>query len=382
LRSIAEWIKLTGWFPGTWTNAHVNRLIRDNYKADFTIDKIAFLVTASTVSLYHLENIFALLDTSEYDIVFIGPVSELACREKNYGKKYNSRIFSINEVIKRRSCYKLAVTISGNETTSYGKRLLGLQFIADKIMLVASIFHHVHITDYLNNFAYDYVVFSGEYQKRIYEKLVCKGKIFVMGSPRMVTNTKEIITEQVDAHINPKNKTILILPSYFDTKIVILDFLHLIAKLQDEYNIIVKPHPDIAEKIMRKFLLIVPRAIYLKKADNVKLFPIANFAICDSGNSVLTTIRADKNIILINAGREDAEKNYILHDPMYSYFRERIINFYPDEEEKLFAALKDDSVWEKQKEIRREIRAEFFTENPDPARDIAELCRRIVRGEL
>jgi hypothetical protein len=92
-------------------------------------------------------------------------------------------------------------------------------------------------------------------------------------------------------------------------------------------------------------------------------------------------VKADKNIMLFNAPRDDEAQNHCLRDSVNTYLRDRIINFYTDEEEKFFAALKDDSVWEKQKEIRREIRVEFFADNPNPARDIAELCRRIVRGE-
>jgi hypothetical protein len=77
------------------------------------------------------------------------------------------------------------------------------------------------------------------------------------------------------------------------------------------------------------------------------------------------------------------EKDHIfLCSPVNSYLRENIINFYPDEEEeKIFAALKDVAIWEKQKEIRCQIRSEFFTENPNPALDIAGLCRRILKGE-
>jgi hypothetical protein len=394
LRKLAELAKLTGCFPGTWTSAHVRRLIRANYSAEYTEDKIAFIVSASAVSLLHLENIFFLLAPHEYDIVFIGPMSESACMEKRYDKKYNCAVLSINEVVKRKFRYKLAVTISGDETTSYGKRLLGLQFIADKILLITSIFMHIHITDFLENFEYDYVVFSGEFQKQRYEKLVRKGKMFVMGSPRMIMRgddydskdgiktVYEGIAEQTGDCINTDKKTILLLPSYVGDKRIILDFLHLIKKLQDEYNIIIKPHQDMAEEILHPVLSVVPQAIFLKKFDNVKLFPAANFVICDNGNSVLTTIRADKNIILFNAVRDDAEEKPELRDPVYSYLREKIINFYPDEEEKFFAALKDGDIWEKQKEIRRQIRADFFTENPNPARDIAGLCRRIVKGEV
>jgi hypothetical protein len=97
---------------------------------------------------------------------------------------------------------------------------------------------------------------------------------------------------------------------------------------------------------------------------------------------VFYAILADKNTILLNTPRPELLTRAFATSTPSNIIRDRIVNFYPDEEEKFFAALKDDSIWEKQREIRRQIRAEFFTENPNPARDIAELCRRIVKGEL
>jgi hypothetical protein len=111
------------------------------------------------------------------------------------------------------------------------------------------------------------------------------------------------------------------------------------------------------------------------------LLPAADFVICDYGGSVFSAIKADKNVLLFNVYKSDSSS---VTSPLglSINIRDRIINFYPDEEEKFFAALKDESVWEKQKAIRRDIRSEFFTENPNPARDIAELCKRIVKGEV
>jgi hypothetical protein len=89
----------------------------------------------------------------------------------------------------------------------------------------------------------------------------------------------------------------------------------------------------------------------------------------------------DKNVLLLNTSKKELLTGDCAPDVPVNIIRDRVINFYPDEEEKFFAALKDDAVWEKQKEIRRQIRSEFFTENPNPARDIAGLCRRILKGE-
>jgi hypothetical protein len=401
LRGLAEEVKESCRFPGTWTSAHVKRLERQNYRPERKIDKIAFIINKSSMATAHLENIFLNLDTSDYDIVFMGPRSELECREKAYAQKHNCNVVSVNEVIARKLCYKLAVTMFGDFKSTKCIKKYGFNFIAEKTLLVASIFDYTYSLEYLKKNPYDYIVCCGEFHKKIFEQYFDNKSIFILGSPRFkpisaelrgtiaVETARRVIAEQSGVHMNPAKKTMLLLPSYNGAVSSIrncatIDFLPMMAKLQDEYNIIIKPHPEWASSwggCKDFFCEAVPNAVFLNNADNFMLYPIADFVVCDYSNVIFTTIHADKNIILFNAGRNDVEKNYALRSPVNSYLRENIINFYPDEEEKFFAALKDDSIWEKQKEMRRQICADFFTDNPNPARDIAGLCRRILKGE-
>ncbi|MDR2097140.1 MAG: hypothetical protein LBP37_01300 [Spirochaetaceae bacterium] len=195
-------------------------------------------------------------------------------------------------------------------------------------------------------------------------------------------NAEEIIVRHTGRYINPNKKTLLWLPTHTEISSCI-SFAPIIAKLQNEFNIILKPHVfTYYEKAnfndyMRK---IIPEITIINNVDNIKLIPIADFVVCDYGGSVFYAIHADKNVVLLNMSKPELLTGAFAPSVPSNAIRNRIINFYADEEGKFFAELKDASVWEKQKEIRREIRAEFFTENQDPARDIAELCRRIVRG--
>jgi hypothetical protein len=350
----------------------------------------------------HLENVFLSLDTGEYDVVFMGPRSEIECTDRGYAEKYNCNVVSINEVTDKKLCYKLAVTMWGDHKSKNRIKKYGIRFIAEKILLVSSIFDHTYGIESAEKFPYDYIACCGEFQRKFFSQYFDAKKIFLTGSPRLKAKSlivdresgaetaRRIIIEQVGLGVIFDKKTLLLLPSYNQEvsshrNCATIDFLPALSKLQNDYNIIIKPHPEWASSWAGSkvfFLKMLPNAVFLNDIDNAKLFPVADFVICDYSNVILTTVYADKNIILFNAARSDVAKGLNLRDPVNTYIRSRIINFYPDEEEKFFAALKDESVWEKQKEIRREIRAEFFTENPDPARDIAELCRRIVRGEL
>jgi CDP-glycerol glycerophosphotransferase (TagB/SpsB family) len=189
-----------------------------------------------------------------------------------------------------------------------------------------------------------------------------------------------IIELQAKRRLNHGKKNILWLPSHTKTT-SLYTFAPVLAKIQTDYNIIVKPHPLLLN--IEKFITsIIPEVTIINQVSNDKLLPAADFSICDYGGSVFLSIMADKNTLLFNADKPEFPPELSIQDIPELAIRDRIINFYTDEEEKFFTALKDDSVWEKQKEIRAQIRAEFFTDNPDPARDIAELCRRIVKGEL
>ncbi|MDR1147733.1 MAG: CDP-glycerol glycerophosphotransferase family protein [Spirochaetaceae bacterium] len=402
LRELAEDVKEVCCFPGTWTSAHVKRLERQNYRPEHKIDKIAFIINKSSMATAHLENIFLNLDTKDYDIVFMGPRSELECNEKAYAQKHNCNVVSVNEVIAHKLCYKLAVTMFGDHKSKKHIKKYGLNFIAEKTLLIASIFDYTYSLEYLKKKPYDYIVCCGEFHKKFFEQYFDNKSIFMLGSPRFkpisagscgaaaVETARRLIAEQSGIKLNPAKKTLLLLPSYNGAvssarNCATIDFLPILTKLQDEYNIIIKPHPEWASSwggCKDFFCAAIPNAVFLNNVDNFMLYPAADFVVCDYSNVIFTTIHADKNIILFNAGRNDVEKNYALRNPVNSYLRENIINFYPDEEEKLFAALKDDAIWEKQKEIRRQIRADFFTDNPNPARDIAGLCGRIMKGEV
>jgi hypothetical protein len=262
LRDMAEFVKEKCCFPGTWTNAHVERLIRKKYKPEHIAGKIAIVINKSSMSAAHLENLFPCLSPVEYDIVFMGPRSELEVRDRAYAEKYNCTVISANEVIRRKLCYKLAVTMWGDHKSKNSIiKKYGLSFIAEKTLLIASIYDCTYGIEYLEKFPYDYVVCCGEFGRKLFETFGRKDNIFVLGSPRFTpkpaasdkedrTETaRRMITEQTGENINPCKKTILLLASYHSAisslqNCASIDFLPMLKKPQDEYNIIIKPHPE------------------------------------------------------------------------------------------------------------------------------------------
>jgi CDP-glycerol glycerophosphotransferase (TagB/SpsB family) len=264
----------------------------------------------------------------------------------------------------------------------------GIEFVARKIFMVQTTISGdpPYFTDGVSKLPYDYLSCCGEYQKRRIEKHIKPDRLFLLGYPRISDyqpdkgEAEQIIYLHTERRIDNDKKTILWLTSHRKPT-SIYTFAPMLAKIQTEYNIIVKPHPLLlsVEKFMHKT---APEIIVINNVPNEKLFSTADFVICDYGGSVFLTIMADKNVLFFNSRDWEPPPTVLPENVPELVIRDRIINFYSDEEEKFFAALKDDSVWEKQKEIRRQIRAEFSTDNPNPAWDIAELCRRIVKGEV
>jgi CDP-glycerol glycerophosphotransferase (TagB/SpsB family) len=262
----------------------------------------------------------------------------------------------------------------------------GIEFIAEKSLFLASAID-TYFYKYINFEHYNYIVCAGEYQRKQFQSYITSSKLLVMGSPRF-DNYKDdreaaerIIEHQTGIGIPRNKKNILWLPVHGKATTCII-FAPMLAKIQNEFNIILKPHPFIYYEIPNfenRIRSIIPEIIIIRNEDYINLFPAADFVICDYGGPVFSVIKADKNVLLFNIHK--SELLGMTPDLPANVIRDRIINFYPEEEEKFFAALKDDDIWEKQKKIRRQIRAEFFTENPNSARDIADLCRRIVRGE-
>ncbi|MDR1147734.1 MAG: CDP-glycerol glycerophosphotransferase family protein [Spirochaetaceae bacterium] len=370
-----------GLIPGIWTSAHTAKLRKSNYKPEHTIDKIAVIANLR-FSIEHLSNILSYMDSTEYDIVYLGSTRLAGCLE--YARKNNCKVVSVQALIKRRAAYRLAVTICCDNIV----QRYGIEFIAQKIFMVQTAIDGSppYFTDGVSKLPYDYLSCCGAYQKRRIENYIKPDRLFMPGYPRITNHhadkiqTEQIIYSKAKRGINCGKKTILWLPSHTRTT-SIYTFAPMLAKIQTEYNIIVKPHPLLlnVEKFMRKS---APEIIVINNVPNEKLFPAADFVICDYGGSVFLAIMADKNVLFFNARDSEAPPAVLPENVPELVIRDRIINFYPDEKDKFFAALKDDDIWEKQKEIRRQIRAEFFTDNPNPARDIADLCRRIMKGEV
>jgi hypothetical protein len=215
LGSIAQTFKTVIPFPGIFGEIHVKNLVRKGYKPLYTTNKIAVVIVIEW-ALDHLEKILERFDSDEYDLIYI-TLGKIPC--DNYSKLHNCGVFSIWEVIKRKQCYKLALTSHVGDNTSSAGFNYGIELIAQKMLFVAS------LADFDYGQAvpierYNYVVCIGEQQKKQLQKLIDKDKLFVIGSPRFDNYkddkdaAEQIIALRTGKELCPNKKNILWLTTH------------------------------------------------------------------------------------------------------------------------------------------------------------------------
>jgi hypothetical protein len=136
--------------------------------------------------------------------------------------------------------------------------------------------------------------------------------------------------------------------------------------LGEYYKVIVKPHHWCFKenKNLRRIITCFQNLELQESSDSYELIASADYVFCDYGGSAFTAIYYDKNILFLNAPKL---KTFCFQNPEV-LLREEIINFDPCcTEADILKALKDDTIWEKQKKVRQAIRERFFTITKEPA---------------
>jgi hypothetical protein len=379
----------------TWSDAHLYKLVHRKYKPNKKLNKMAFIIPNNVV-LDHFKNIFPYLDKGSFDIIAVASLGYNICeRLKEYALQNYYSYFLLNDIFKKRYIYKLAIYWNPNYTgTIYvkGKPFNGMQLFAEKYL-------HAQFKSTIEDWwlkknqvgLADYIICVGDYFKHRYEKLGIKAKIYPLGSPRFekydltqeAANKTYVITKY-NLNIDPLKKTILWVPGHTNVD-SLQSFGPIINRLNDDFNIIIKPHPHRYKEIANYGEIItslLPDAFVLNDIDTIELFPLADFIFCDYGGSVLTAIKADKNVLLLNAENTDDVKRYIGLESPEILIRDKIINFSKNQEKDIITALYNTEIWERQKEIRKEIREYFFTENANVTEDIADFLLKVINDEI
>jgi len=231
------------------------------------------------------------------------------------------------------------------------------------------------------NKVYDYILCYGPYYTDLFKKKFKEIKTYEVGYPRFDSFFGEPINK-IEAlkklGLDPNKKTITYLPTH--GKLSSFEkFKSLILPLGKNYNVIIKPHP---------WLKIDPNI--LEKNDGVRLidrnynnitcFQLADFVFADYGGSVLGSIYADKNLLLLDV--EDPLKDHLnMSKDSPDLIVRKYIHHIKDRcpPHTITKLLSDDLLWKKQSGIRKKMREKFFRFSKESGKIAASTLQNILK---
>lgn len=160
---------------------------------------------------------------------------------------------------------------------------------------------------------------------------------------------------------DPQRQTVVWLPTWHDLSTVGL-YDEAIAGLRDRFNVVVKVHPLMAVSEPSKVDALERlgfNSVIRNAMDNVALYRLADYVICDYGGPAFGAIYTDRNLLLLNV--TDAPSNEVLGDDSTEMLiRRSIVNLDTTQVSQIDHLLADENLWAEQREERARLRRMFF----------------------
>jgi predicted O-linked N-acetylglucosamine transferase (SPINDLY family)/capsular polysaccharide biosynthesis protein len=231
------------------------------------------------------------------------------------------------------------------------------------------------------NRLYDLVLCFGPDQV---ERLVfCKDAVKIqMGYPRFdryftAPADRRDLLEQHGC--DPEKPVVVWLPTWRDLSSVGI-YDEAIAGLMDQYNVVIKLHPLMAVDDPQRAAGLDRHGfthVIRDSRDNLPLYQLADFLLCDYGGPAFGGIYTDKNLLLLNVpGAVDNE--YTGADSPDVQIRRDVVSIDPNQADRLRPLLEDARLWEDQAAVRRRLRQRFFAPYYGFSSEIAALALRNV----
>lgn len=238
------------------------------------------------------------------------------------------------------------------------------------------------------NQLYDAILCYGPYHAERFHAST-DAAVFEMGYPRFDSffdGSFDRLRLAERMRCDPQRQTVVWLPTWHDLSTVGL-YDEAMAELSDRFNVVVKVHPLMAVSEPGKvdalerhgFARVIRDAM-----DNVALYRLADYVVCDYGGPAFGAIYTDRNLLLLNI--VDAQRNELLGDDSTELLiRRSILNIDRTQADQIGRLLADESVWAAQRDERARLRrmffAPFFGYSSRMAATILENIERIPRRE-
>lgn len=399
-----------------WSDIHL-RYFKDRIHSPSKVNKIAFFITDSIV-WDHMQQIMKTMPYGSFDIILANykpffnrsallellSLKKVSTTQSYWHHKFKDsqanqlsqakgcQVTSINEVFLRDEYVTIVVCstsleCSGSINSTKRPSVYGASFLASNIAL-CQFSLDVQSTHYTARSNADHVFLPGPWSKKqceiafadpsfkfFWSRISVPNPVKIpllhcVGTPRFERQAL-LPTKKQDCLYQ---KTILWLPTHTEGS-SILYFLSVMNNLGNNYKVILKPHPlcfdeikDLNEKISFHSNINLDMT-----SSHHELLCLADYVFCDYGGSVFGAIYYDKNILFLNCPDVTPVAKLLTSENPEFLLRSEIINFNVGEEDKILAALQDETIWEKQKPIRAAIKKQFFTVDEEPA------SKKIVR---
>lgn len=135
-----------------------------------------------------------------------------------------------------------------------------------------------------------------------------------------------------------------------------------VAGLRERFNVIVKLHPLAAQDGTDSARILSAcgfDSVITDARDNLPLYQIADYLLCDYGGPAFGGLYTDRRVLLLNVpGAESDELTGV--DSPDLVIRQVVANLNPGSTQALEQALADQDLWDRQRVVRHELRQAFF----------------------
>lgn len=160
---------------------------------------------------------------------------------------------------------------------------------------------------------------------------------------------------------DPNRKTIVWLPTW--RELCSLDlYSDQMELLSSEYNLVVKPHPLSVQTEQERIERLRQKSftrIITEHVDNLELFQVADFVVCDYGGPAFGALYLDKKLILLNMPGAETDQLTGGDSAEFS-LRHSFPGLDTLSIPKIWGLLEDDGFWEERKQQARKLRDYYF----------------------
>lgn len=178
-----------------------------------------------------------------------------------------------------------------------------------------------------------------------------------------------------DLGLQPNDRVLIWLPT-LGAENTLPIYLQQFCALADECVLRIKPHPLSWQQEPEKLVGLAdvpPEWVIRHPVDNLDLFLVADYLLCDYGGVAFSGIYTDQNLLLL-----DHPDKKLLPEESDALIRQTLGSFSPANSQALRNCLNDTAFWKVQAAQRASLRKQFFTPyGPESARMAAKILKHL-----